>query len=88
MAISELYQKNKELKRQLATKTAEASTAHSHRGNMAWLKRNLKEVHNVILQLREVQRMAEERHTEHPRECRAAEQEICVALASAQKEKV
>jgi hypothetical protein len=88
LAIAELYQENRELRRQLATKTAEASAAQSHGGNMAWLKRNLREVHNVIVQLREVKRLAEERHTEHPRECRAAEKEICVALASAQKEKV
>jgi hypothetical protein len=56
MAIVELYQENRELRRQLATKTAEASAAQSHGGNVAWMKRQLREAQNVIVQLREVQR--------------------------------
>jgi hypothetical protein len=39
LSISELYQENMELKRQLVTKSTKASTAHSRIGNMAWLKR-------------------------------------------------
>jgi predicted RNase H-like nuclease (RuvC/YqgF family) len=87
LAIAELYQENRELKRQLATKTAEASAAQSRGGNVVWLKRKLKEAQNVIVQLREAQRLAEEKHMEHPGECGAAEQGVCVALASAQGEK-
>jgi hypothetical protein len=51
LAIVELYQENRELRRQLATKTAEASAAQSHGGNMAWLKRKLREAQNIIIQL-------------------------------------
>jgi hypothetical protein len=87
LAIVELYQENRELKRQLATKTAEASTAQSHRGNVTWLKRQLKEAQNIIVQLQEVQRLAGEGHTEYPGEDGAAEQEVCVALALAQEKK-
>jgi hypothetical protein len=87
LAIAELYQENRELRRQLATKTVEASAAQSHQGNVAWLKRQLREAQDVIVQLREAQRLAKERHEEHPRECEAAGREVCVAPTNAQKEK-
>jgi hypothetical protein len=51
MAIAKIYQDKKELKLQLESKTAEALTAQSHGGNVAWLKRQLKEAQNVIVQL-------------------------------------
>jgi hypothetical protein len=57
LAITELYQENMELRRQLATKTMEASAAQGREGNMAWLKRQLREVQDTIVQLREAQRL-------------------------------
>jgi hypothetical protein len=54
---------------------------------MTWLKRQLKEAQNVIVQLREAQRLAGEGHTEYPGEGRAAEQEVYMALAFAQEKK-
>jgi hypothetical protein len=85
LAITELYQENMELRRQLATKTMEASAVQGHEGNVAWLKRQLREAQDTIVQLREAQRLTEERHTEYSRECEATEKEARVALASAQK---
>ena len=38
LAIAELYQENRELRPQLATKTMEASIAQDLEGNMMWLK--------------------------------------------------
>jgi hypothetical protein len=52
LAITELYQENMELRRQLATKTTEASTTVQGReGNVAWLKRQLREAQDTIVQL-------------------------------------
>jgi hypothetical protein len=51
LAIAELYQENMELRRQLATKTTEASAAQGHGGNVAWLKRQLREAQDTIVQL-------------------------------------
>jgi hypothetical protein len=39
LAIFELYQENRELRQQLATKTTEQSTTQGHEGNVTWLKR-------------------------------------------------
>jgi cell shape-determining protein MreC len=39
LAISELYQENKELRKQLAEKTVETTTLQSPEGNVNWLKR-------------------------------------------------
>jgi hypothetical protein len=39
LAIVELYQENRELRQQLATKTIEVSAAQGHEGNVTWLKR-------------------------------------------------
>jgi hypothetical protein len=88
LAITELYQENMELRRQLATKTMEASTVQGREGNVAWLKRQLREVQDTIVQLREAQRLSEERHTKHSRECEATEKEARAALASVQKKQV
>jgi hypothetical protein len=49
LAIAELYQENMELRRQLATKTMEASATQGREGNMAWLKRQLREVQDTIV---------------------------------------
>jgi hypothetical protein len=38
--------------------------------------------------MREAQRLAEERHTEHPREGEVTKKEDCMALASAQEKQV
>ena len=48
LAISELYQENRELRKQLATKTTEASTTQIHEGNMAWMKRKLRKMQKII----------------------------------------
>jgi hypothetical protein len=88
LAITELYQENMELRRQLATKTMEASAAQGHEGNVAWLKRQLREAQDTIVQLCEAQRLSEERHTKNSRECEATEKEARAALASAQKKQV
>lgn len=77
-----------ELRWQLATKTKEASGAQGHEGNVAWLKRQLKEAKDTIVQLQEAQRLTKERHTEHFGECEATEKEARVALANAQKKQV
>jgi hypothetical protein len=39
LAIAKLYQENKELRQQLATKTIEVSAAKGRVGNVTWLKR-------------------------------------------------
>jgi hypothetical protein len=53
LAIADLYQENIELRQQLATKTLEASTSQGHEGNVTWLKRQLREAQDTIIQLRE-----------------------------------
>jgi hypothetical protein len=85
LAIAELYQENMELRRQLATKITKASAVRGREGNVAWLKRWLREVQDTIVQLRETQRLMEERHMKHSRECEATEKEARVALANAEK---
>jgi hypothetical protein len=50
-----------------------------------WLKRKLKEAQNVIVQLREAQRLAGEGHTEYPEDDGEAEQEVHMALTFAQE---
>jgi hypothetical protein len=54
---------------------------------VTWLKRKLKEAQNVIVQLREVQRLEREGNIEYPGEDGVAEQEVSVALALAQEKK-
>jgi hypothetical protein len=57
LAIAELYQENRELRRQLAVKNQEVSTPQGHEGSTDWLKRQLWEAQDMIVQLREAQRM-------------------------------
>jgi phage shock protein A len=52
---------------------------------MTWLKRQLREAQDTIVQLREAQRLSEERYAKHSRECEAAEEIARAALASEQK---
>jgi hypothetical protein len=80
-----LYQENRELRQQLAEKTLEASTSQGREGNMTWLKRQLREAQDTIIQLCEAQRMSEERIAKHFKECGPAMENIHAALASAQK---
>jgi hypothetical protein len=84
LTIAELYQENRELKKQLAERTVETSTSQGREGNVTWLKRQLREAQDTIIQLREAQRMSEERIAEHFRECEPAMENVCAALASAQ----
>jgi len=56
-----LYQENKELRKQLAENTVEMTVSQSQEGNENWLKRQLIEAQDIIIQLREEQRMSEER---------------------------
>jgi hypothetical protein len=43
LAIAQLYQENKELRKQLVERTVETSTSHSRERNATWLKRQLSE---------------------------------------------
>jgi DNA repair ATPase RecN len=79
-----LYQENRELRKQLAERTVETSASQSREGNVNWLKKQLREVQDMIIQLREEQRMSEERIVEHFKECGPAMENVCAALASAQ----
>jgi hypothetical protein len=85
LAITELYQENRELRQQLATKIAEASTTQGHTGKMMWLKRQLWEAQDTILQLHKAQQLSEERNAKHSRECEVTEEIVHTALASEQK---
>jgi hypothetical protein len=85
LAIVEIYQENRELRQQLVSNTLESSTSHGREGNVTWLKRNLREAQDIIIQLREAQRMSEERNENHFEEFEPAMENIHVALASAHK---
>jgi hypothetical protein len=76
LAIAELYQENRELRQQLAAKTLEASTSQGREGNVTWLKRQLREAQDTIIQLREAQRMSEERNAKHFKECGLAMENV------------
>jgi hypothetical protein len=73
------------LRQQLATKTLEAPTSQGHEGNATCLKRKLREVQHMIIQLCETQRVSEERNVKHFRECELAMEKVRGALANAQK---
>jgi hypothetical protein len=60
LSIAELYQENRELWRQLVVQNQEVSTPPGHEGSTNWLKRQLREAQDTIVQLREAQRMMEE----------------------------
>jgi hypothetical protein len=51
LPIAELYQENRELRHRLEKKTFEASTSQGREGNMTWLKRQLTEAQDIIIQL-------------------------------------
>jgi hypothetical protein len=53
LAITKLYQENMDLRWQLATKNMEVSTVQGHEGNVAWIKRQLREAKDTIVQLQE-----------------------------------
>ena len=53
LTIVELYQDNRELRHQLAMKTLKASAPQGREGNMTWLKRQLREAQDTIIQLHE-----------------------------------
>jgi hypothetical protein len=85
LVVAELYQENRELRQQLAAKTLEMSASQGHEGNVTWLKRQLREAQDTIVQLHETQRLSEERNVKHFRECEATEEKVRAALASVQK---
>jgi hypothetical protein len=86
LAIVELYQENRELRQQLATKTIEVSAVQGHEGNVMWLKRQLREVHRIqsynCVKHRGCQKKGMQKHS---RECEATEEKARAALASEQK---
>jgi hypothetical protein len=85
LSITELYQENRELRQQMATKITEASAAQGHEGNATWLNIQRWEVQDTIVQLHEAQRLSKERNAKHSRECEAVEEIARAALASEQK---
>jgi hypothetical protein len=64
--IVELYQENRELRQKLAENTLEVLAQQGREGNVTWLKRQLREVQDTILQLREAQRVVEEQNMKTP----------------------
>jgi hypothetical protein len=85
LAIAELYQENRELRQQLAAKTLEVSTSQGREGNMTWLKRQLREAQDTIIQLHETQMVSEERNVKHFRECEPTMEKVRAALASTEE---
>jgi hypothetical protein len=69
LAIVELYQENRELRRQLAAKTLEVSASQGREGNVTWLKRQLREAQDTIVQLREAQRTSKTHHHPYDETC-------------------
>jgi hypothetical protein len=85
LAIAELYQENRELRQQLAAKTLEVSASQGHEGNMTWLKRQLREAQDTIIQLHETQRLSEERNASISENVKRSRRKSAQALASTQK---
>jgi hypothetical protein len=52
---------------------------------MTWLKRQLREAQDTIIQLRESKRMSEERNENHFKECELTMENVHMALANMQK---
>jgi hypothetical protein len=52
-AIIEIYKENMELRQQLAANTLEVSASQGREGYATWLKIQLREVQDIIIQLRE-----------------------------------
>jgi hypothetical protein len=76
LTIAELYQENRELRWQLVAKNLEVSAPQGHEGNTTWLKRQLREAQDTIVQLREVQRVSEEQTMKTPQGARSSRGEI------------
>jgi predicted RNase H-like nuclease (RuvC/YqgF family) len=72
LSIAELYQENRELRRQLAAKNPEVSAPQGREGNVTWLKRQLQEAQDMIVQLREAQRVSEEQNMKTPQGARSS----------------
>jgi hypothetical protein len=72
------------LRKKLVERTVETSTSQSRDGNANWLKKQFIEAQYMIIQLREEQRMLEEKTTEHFKECGPAMENVYIALVSAQ----
>jgi hypothetical protein len=56
----------------LAAKTLEVSAQQGHEGNVTWLKRQLREAQDTIMQLREAQRVSEEQNMKTPQGARSS----------------
>jgi hypothetical protein len=56
----------------LAAKTLEVSAPQGHEGNTTWLKRQLREAQDTIVQLREAQRVSEEQKMKTPQGARSS----------------
>jgi hypothetical protein len=94
--IAQCYQENRELRRQLAEKIIETPAPQSQAGqlsptsptaretNINWLKKQLIEVQDVIIELREEKRISEGRIMEHFKECKPAIDNACASLSDAQ----
>jgi hypothetical protein len=52
--------------------------------NVNWIKKQLREAQDVIIELREEHRMSEEKITEHFKECRQTIDNACATLSDAQ----
>jgi hypothetical protein len=66
----------------LAVETLEMSASQGHEGNVTWLKRQLIEEQDTIVQLCETERMSEERNVKIFREGEVAEEKEFAALSS------
>jgi hypothetical protein len=73
LSIIELYHENRKLRQQ------------GREGNATWLKRQLREAQDTIVQLREAQQLSEERNAKHSRECEVVEEIARMALANEKK---
>ena len=69
----------------MAANTLEVSVSQGREGNVTWLKRQLREAQDTIVQLREAQRGLEELNMKHLREREAVGEKVRADLANAQK---
>jgi chromosome segregation ATPase len=93
--ITQCYQESRELRRHMSENTIEMPTLQSRagqlpptspttrEGNVNWLKKHLQEAQDVIIELREEQRMPEEKIIEHFKEYIPSIDYSCASLASA-----
>jgi len=63
VSLVELYLEDKELRWQFAERTLEVSASQGHKGKMKWLKMQLREAKDTIVQMREAQRALKEKKT-------------------------